>query len=164
MLVSCARPPRIFFPRVHLHFDEKFCWFFAISGDQVVTEWSMPAAPGYYSVRIHATGTTTMFSGSATFAVDIVMALSPPPAPRRHQPLRHQHRSPFRLLRSLCPTTLLPVLCWRRYLSRRRTARHLRGSSRQPLQSSRHQATTSCLRGHCLLLTTAYGRARWRSR
>lgn len=55
--------------------------FFAISGDQLVTERSMPAAPGYYSVRIHATGTTTMFSGSATFAVDIVMALSPSPAP-----------------------------------------------------------------------------------
>ncbi|TMK50782.1 MAG: hypothetical protein E6G70_05105 [Alphaproteobacteria bacterium] len=39
--------------------------YFAVSGSKLVTAWSAPAVPGYYSVRIQAIGTTTRFSGSA---------------------------------------------------------------------------------------------------
>ncbi|MGA7259371.1 MAG: hypothetical protein WBX30_00485, partial [Stellaceae bacterium] len=30
--------------------------YFAIAGNNLVTAWSVPAAPGYYSVRIRAIG------------------------------------------------------------------------------------------------------------
>ena len=53
--------------------------YFAIAGSDLVSAWSAPATPGQYSVRIRATGSDTMFSGSATFTVDIGMAASPPP-------------------------------------------------------------------------------------
>ena len=48
--------------------------YFAIAGSDLVSAWSAPATPGQYSVRIRATGSDTMFSGSATFTVDIGMA------------------------------------------------------------------------------------------
>ena len=53
--------------------------YFAIAGSDLVSAWSAPATPGQYSVRIRATGSDTMFSGSATFTVDIGMAAPPPP-------------------------------------------------------------------------------------
>jgi hypothetical protein len=55
--------------------------YFAISGNELVTTWSKPVAPGYYSVRVHAMGTTTTFSGSATFVVTVMKAAPPPPPP-----------------------------------------------------------------------------------
>lgn len=55
--------------------------YFAIAGNNLVTAWSVPAAPGYYSVRIRAIGSSTIFTGLATFTVDIAMAASPPPPP-----------------------------------------------------------------------------------
>ena len=55
--------------------------YFAIAGNNLVTAWSVPAAPGYYSVRICAIGSSTIFTGLATFTVDIAMAASPPPPP-----------------------------------------------------------------------------------
>jgi hypothetical protein len=53
--------------------------YFAIAGNELVTAWSSPAMPGHYSVRIRAIGSDSVFSGSATFTVDIGMAAPPPP-------------------------------------------------------------------------------------
>src|SRR5712672_2476260 len=53
--------------------------YFAIAGNNLVTAWSVPATPGHYSVRIRAIGSSTIFSGSATFTVDVGMAASPSP-------------------------------------------------------------------------------------
>ena len=55
--------------------------YFAIAGNNLVTAWSVPVTPGHYSVRIRAIGSSTIFSGSATFTVDVGMAASPPPPP-----------------------------------------------------------------------------------
>jgi hypothetical protein len=55
--------------------------YFAIAGNNLVTAWSVPATPGHYSVRIRAIGSSTIFSGFATFTVDVGMAGSPPPPP-----------------------------------------------------------------------------------
>src|SRR6266481_1530027 len=55
--------------------------YFAIAGNNLITAWSAPATPGHYSVRIRAIGSSTIFSGSATFTVDVGMAGSPPPPP-----------------------------------------------------------------------------------
>jgi hypothetical protein len=52
--------------------------FFAISDNKLVTEWSTPIGTGYYSVRVHAIGTTARFGGSVAFTVTVQM---PPPAP-----------------------------------------------------------------------------------
>ena len=54
---------------------------FAIVGNQLVTAWSAPATPGCYSVRIHAIGSSSWFSGSATFTVNIVNDVTSPPPP-----------------------------------------------------------------------------------
>jgi hypothetical protein len=53
--------------------------YFAIAGNNLVTSWSVPAIPGHYSVRIRAIGSSTLFSGSATFTVDVGIAAPPPP-------------------------------------------------------------------------------------
>src|ERR1700740_29702 len=45
--------------------------YFAIAGNNLVTGWSVPVTPGHYSVRIRAIGSSTIFSGSATFTVDV---------------------------------------------------------------------------------------------
>jgi hypothetical protein len=55
--------------------------YFAISGNNLVTAWSSPVAPGYYSVRVRAMGNNTPFRASATFAISVAMAAPPPPAP-----------------------------------------------------------------------------------
>ena len=55
--------------------------YFTVSNNQLVAAWSMPIAPGYYSVRVHAIGTGTRFSGSATLTVTVVMSAPPPPPP-----------------------------------------------------------------------------------
>ena len=55
--------------------------YFAVSGNQLVTAWSSPAAPGFYSVRVHAIGSTMRFSGRATFTIAVAAASSPPPPP-----------------------------------------------------------------------------------
>ena len=44
--------------------------FFAISGNSLVTERALILA-GIYSVRVHASGTTTRFSGNAVFHVAV---------------------------------------------------------------------------------------------
>jgi large repetitive protein len=44
---------------------------FAVAGDQLVTAWSTPPVPGFYSVRVHAVGTNTSFSGSAIFTISV---------------------------------------------------------------------------------------------
>src|SRR5438552_748763 len=54
--------------------------YFAIAGNNLVTAWSMAATPGHYSVRIRAIGSNTIFTGSATFTVQVGM-VAPPPAP-----------------------------------------------------------------------------------
>ncbi len=54
--------------------------YFAIAGDNLVTAWSVPATPGHYSVRIRAIGSSTIFSESATFTVEVGIAAPPPPA------------------------------------------------------------------------------------
>src|SRR5437660_1118599 len=54
--------------------------YFAIVGDKLITAWSKLATPGYYSLRIRAVGSSTRFSGSARFTVNIVTAAPPPPA------------------------------------------------------------------------------------
>src|SRR5437879_6408613 len=53
--------------------------YFAIAGNDLVSAWTAPATPGHYSVRIRATGSDTMFSGSATFTIDVGTAAPPPP-------------------------------------------------------------------------------------
>src|SRR5712671_2532624 len=55
--------------------------YFAIAGNNLVTAWSVPATPGHYSVRIRAIGSSTIFSGFATFTVDVGIAGPPPPPP-----------------------------------------------------------------------------------
>src|SRR6202011_5927726 len=52
--------------------------FFAISGNSLVTERASILA-GIYSVRVHANGTTTRFSGNAVFHVAVNIAPPPPP-------------------------------------------------------------------------------------
>jgi hypothetical protein len=47
--------------------------FFAISDNELVTEWSTPIATGYYSVRVHAIGTTARFGDSVAFTVTVQM-------------------------------------------------------------------------------------------
>jgi hypothetical protein len=49
---------------------------FAVSDGKLITIWGTPITPGYYSVRVHAVGTTTRFSGSATFTANVVIAAS----------------------------------------------------------------------------------------
>ena len=51
---------------------------FSVSDSKLITVWSKPITPGYYSVRVHATGTTTRFSGSATFTANVVIPASSP--------------------------------------------------------------------------------------
>jgi hypothetical protein len=46
--------------------------FFGVSGSNLVTEWSGTAPAGYYSVRVHATGTNTWYSGSASFIITVM--------------------------------------------------------------------------------------------
>src|ERR1700726_2979358 len=53
--------------------------YFAIAGNDLVSAWSVPPTPGHYSVRIRAIGSNTIFSGSATFTLDVGMAAPPPP-------------------------------------------------------------------------------------
>ena len=55
--------------------------YFAISGNNLMTAWSSPVAPGYYSVRVRAMGNNTPFRGSATCAINVAMAAPPPPPP-----------------------------------------------------------------------------------
>src|SRR5690242_10591678 len=55
--------------------------YFAIAGNNLVTAWSMAATPGHYTVRIRAIGSNTIFTGSATFTVQVGMAAPPPPPP-----------------------------------------------------------------------------------
>jgi hypothetical protein len=43
--------------------------FFAISGNNLVTAFSGSFSAGNYSVRVHATGTNTRFSGNAVFNI-----------------------------------------------------------------------------------------------
>jgi hypothetical protein len=52
--------------------------FFAISENSLVTERASILA-GIYSVRVHANGTTTRFSGNAVFHVAVNIAPPPPP-------------------------------------------------------------------------------------
>ncbi|MBV9374580.1 MAG: hypothetical protein JO320_05915 [Alphaproteobacteria bacterium] len=56
---------------------------FAISGNDLVTAWAGPVIAGYYSVRVHALGIASRFSGNATFIVqvDSVAAVPAPPPP-----------------------------------------------------------------------------------
>jgi hypothetical protein len=54
--------------------------YFAIAGNNLITAWSAPVTPGHYSVRLRAIGASTMFSGSATFTVDVGIAAPPPPS------------------------------------------------------------------------------------
>src|ERR1700736_6037023 len=54
--------------------------YFAIAGNNLITAWSAPATPGHYSVRLRAIGASTIFSGSATFTVDVGIAAPPPPS------------------------------------------------------------------------------------
>src|SRR5580704_3704524 len=54
--------------------------YFAIAGNNLITAWSAPPTPGYYSVRLRAIGASTIFSGSASFTVDVGIAAPPPPS------------------------------------------------------------------------------------
>ena len=51
--------------------------YFAIAGDNLITGWTAPATPGHYSVRLRAIGSNTRFSGSATFTVEVGIAVPP---------------------------------------------------------------------------------------
>ena len=55
--------------------------YFAISASNLVTTWSKPPVPGFYSVRIHGNGTSTKFSGNARFTITVNAAAPPPPPP-----------------------------------------------------------------------------------
>jgi hypothetical protein len=54
--------------------------YFAVTGDELVTTWTTPTAPSYYSVRIHGIGRDTRFAGTAIFAVNVMAPVSPPTA------------------------------------------------------------------------------------
>ncbi len=55
--------------------------FLAISGDSLVTAFSGSILAGNYSVRVHANGTNTRFSGNAVFNISVNIATPPPPPP-----------------------------------------------------------------------------------
>jgi len=57
--------------------SKKASGYFAISGNNLITVWNGSIAPNYYCVRVRATGTTTRFSGKATFNISVI---DPPPA------------------------------------------------------------------------------------
>src|SRR5215470_17986845 len=58
--------------------SKKAAGYFAISANNLITVWSGSIAPGYYPVRVRAVGTTTRFSGNATFSINVVDPPSPP--------------------------------------------------------------------------------------
>src|SRR5258705_9479439 len=60
--------------------------FLAISGNSLVTAFSGSILAGNYSVRVHATGTSTRFSGNAVFNVRVNIAAPPPPPPPPYSP------------------------------------------------------------------------------
>jgi len=51
--------------------------YFAISGNNLITEFTGSITPGYYSVRVRANGINTRFSASATF----IITVRAPPTP-----------------------------------------------------------------------------------
>jgi hypothetical protein len=55
--------------------------FLAISGNNLVTAFSGSILAGNYSVRVHANGTNTRFSGNAVFNIRVNIAAPPPPPP-----------------------------------------------------------------------------------
>jgi len=59
--------------------------YFGISENSLVTERASILA-GIYSVRVHANGTTTRFSGNAVFHVAVNIAPAPPPPPKPPAP------------------------------------------------------------------------------
>ena len=61
--------------------------FFAISGNSLITAFSGSIFAGIYSVRVHASGTNTRFSGNAVFNITVNMAPSPPPPPPSPVPI-----------------------------------------------------------------------------
>jgi hypothetical protein len=61
--------------------------FLAISGNSLVTAFSGSFSAGNYSVRVHATGTNTRFSGNAVFNISVNIAAPPPPPPPPLQPV-----------------------------------------------------------------------------
>ena len=52
--------------------SKKASGYFAISTNNLVTVWNGSIAPGYYCVRVRAVGTTTRFSGNATFDINVI--------------------------------------------------------------------------------------------
>ena len=58
--------------------SKKASGYFAISTNNLVTVWNGSIAPGYYCVRVRAVGTTTRFSGNATFDINVI---NPPSLP-----------------------------------------------------------------------------------
>jgi hypothetical protein len=55
--------------------------YFAISSNDLITSWSGSILPGYYSVRVRATGVNTRFSASATFTINVAAVNPAPPTP-----------------------------------------------------------------------------------
>jgi hypothetical protein len=60
---------------------KKSAGYFAISGANLITQWTGSIAPGYYSVRVRANGINSRFSGSATFTITVGAADGTPPTP-----------------------------------------------------------------------------------
>src|SRR5262249_12106180 len=58
--------------------SKKSSGFFSISGNNLVTPWGGPIAPGYYAVRVRAVGISERFSGTATFTINVT---NPPSLP-----------------------------------------------------------------------------------
>src|ERR1700751_59460 len=55
--------------------------YFSISGNNLITACNGSILPGWYSVRVHANGIYTRFSGSAHFAITVAAVVPPPPTP-----------------------------------------------------------------------------------
>jgi hypothetical protein len=47
--------------------------YFAVSDNKLVTAWTKPPMPGYYSVCVYAVGTAARFNGSAWFTVTVAV-------------------------------------------------------------------------------------------
>lgn len=67
-----ARDPSGTFIACDFSLTKNSAGFFAISGSNLITEWSGSAPVGYYSVRVHATGTNARYSGSASFVFTVM--------------------------------------------------------------------------------------------
>jgi hypothetical protein len=56
--------------------------YFAVSNNNLITNWKGSIAPGHYSVRVRAYGKNSEFTTAATFTITVTRVEPPPPPPK----------------------------------------------------------------------------------